>query len=257
MAEIAHYREMHPLPFQITHWVNLIAMIILILTGIEIHYPVIGGIMGLARGMHIFFGLVFFINCIVRIVLAFVVKSSPIGGSRETVTDFWNWLPQKYNRHQLVSWVKYYTFFKKDHPLSAKLGVPQKLSYLLIAVAILFMSYTGFCLWGPTMYVPFFAGFTSLVGGLMKVRIIHYFMMFFFICFTMIHGYLALIDGAALPRLMFFNKESGGYTQDPKTWHFNGYDSLGEEGEDELQAIRELGGGVPAPEEAEEAKASA
>lgn len=226
MAEIAHYKEMHPLPFRITHWVNLIAMALLILTGIYIHYPAFGGLMGLCRGLHFTCGIIFCLNCIIRIVLAFVVKSSPIGGTRETVTDFWNWLPQKYNRHQLGAWIKYYLFIKKDHPLSAKLGVPQKLSYLLIAVMILFMSYTGFALWDVTMDIPFFAGFTTLVGGMMKLRIIHYFMMYFFICFTMIHGYLALIDGMALPRLMFFGKETGGLTQSTETWNFDGYDML-------------------------------
>ncbi|MGI6033100.1 MAG: cytochrome b/b6 domain-containing protein [Coriobacteriales bacterium] len=228
MAEIAHYKEMHPLPFRITHWINLIAMILLVLSGIEIHYPVVAGLMGVARGTHIFCGIVLVINCVMRIILAFFVKSSPIGGTRETVTDFWNWLPQKYNRHQFGAWIKYYLFIKKDHPLSAKLGVPQKLSYLFIAVCILFMGYTGFCLWDVTMDIPFFAGFTVLVGGPMKIRIIHYFMMYFFICFTMIHGYLALIDGMALPRLMFLGKETGGMTQDPETWNFNGYDMIDE-----------------------------
>ncbi len=226
MAEIAHYKEMHPLPFRITHWVNLIAMIILILTGIEIHFPVVPGLMGVARGVHIACGVILLLNCLARIVLAFVVKSSPIGGTRETVTDFWNWLPQKYNRHQLGAWIKYYLFLKKDHPLSAKLGVPQKLSYLLIAVAILFMAYTGFALWDVTREIPFFAGFTDLVGGLMKLRIIHYFMMYFFICFTMIHGYLAIIDGMALPRLMFLGKETGGLHQSLETWNFDGEDEL-------------------------------
>jgi len=138
-----------------------------------------------------------------------------MGGTRETVTDFWNWLPQKYNRHQLGAWIKYYLFIKKDHPLSAKLGVPQKLSYLLIGILILFMGYTGFCLWDVTMNVPFFAGFTFAVGGLMKLRIIHYFMMFVFIIFTMLHGYLVFIEGTANANLMFFGKEHGGLVYDP------------------------------------------
>ena len=226
MAEIAHYKEMHPLPFRVTHWINLIAMIVLILTGIEIHFPVLPGVMGIARGMHIFCGIVLLVNCLARIILAFVVKSSPMGGTREVVTDVWNWLPQKYNRHQLFAWIKYYLFIKKDHPLSAKLGVPQKLSYLLIAVAILFMAYTGFCLWDVTRDAAFFAGFTELIGGPMKLRIIHYFMMYFFICFTMIHGYLAVIDGKALPRLMFLGKETPGLHQSLETWNFDGYDNL-------------------------------
>ena len=39
MAHLAHYREAHPLPFVITHWINLVAMILLIVTGFAIHFP--------------------------------------------------------------------------------------------------------------------------------------------------------------------------------------------------------------------------
>ena len=39
MAHLAHYKEAHPLPFVITHWVNLICMFSLIFTGFYIHYP--------------------------------------------------------------------------------------------------------------------------------------------------------------------------------------------------------------------------
>ena len=227
MAEIAHYKEMHPLAFRITHWVNLVAMILLILSGIEIHYPVLGGVMGLARGLHIFCGIVLVVNCIARIVLAFVIKSSPMGGTRETVTDFWNWLPQKYNRHQLGAWIKYYLFFKKDHPLSAKLGVPQKISYLFIPVLIILMFYTGLALWVPTSEIPFFAAGTSLVGGIMSMRIIHYFMMFVFICFMFIHIYLANVEGIAPTLLMFFHKEHGGLVYDPDIHNIIGEDDMG------------------------------
>ena len=231
MAHLAHYKEAHPLPFRVTHWINLICMILLILSGIEIHYPVIAGLMGVARGVHIGCGIIIVANCIIRIILAFFVKSAPTAGTRETVTDFWTWLPQKHNRHQLGAWIKYYLFLKKDHPLSAKLGVPQKLSYLLVAVALLFMGYTGFCLWGTTMDIPLFAGFTALVGGLMKVRIIHYFMMFFFICFIFIHVYLANVEGLAPSKLMFFGKESRGLTYDTETMNIDGEDLLGEQPE--------------------------
>ena len=32
MAHLAHYKEAHPLIFVVTHWINLIAMIMLILS---------------------------------------------------------------------------------------------------------------------------------------------------------------------------------------------------------------------------------
>ena len=164
MAHLAHYREAHPLPFRITHWVNLISMILLIVTGFCIHFPFWPEFMGIARGVHIFFGFVIFINVIVRIVLAFFVKSAPTGGTREVVTDFKTWLPQADNKHQLGAWIKYYLFFKKDHPLAAKLGVPQKISYLLVPVLLIFMFFTGLCLWSPTANLPFFADMINLMG---------------------------------------------------------------------------------------------
>ena len=212
MAHLAHYDEAHPLPFRITHWINLVAMVFLIISGCIIHFPFVPGVMGVARGAHILFGFVLTINCLVRVIMAFVVKSAPTGGTRAVVKDYKTWLPQADNRHQLGAWIKYYLFMKKDHPQSAKLGVPQKISYLLIPVLILIMFLTGLCIWGPTMVAT--AGLTAALGGTMAVRIIHYFMMFVFIIFIFIHVYLANIEGFAPSKLMFFGKEHEGLHYD-------------------------------------------
>ena len=85
MAHLAHYREAHPLPFVITHWINLVCMVLLIITGFSIHFPFWPEFMGIARGVHVFCGFVLFINCIVRVLMAFFVKSSPTGGTRSRV----------------------------------------------------------------------------------------------------------------------------------------------------------------------------
>ena len=212
MAHLAHYDEAHPLPFRITHWINLVAMVFLIISGCIIHFPFVPGVMGVARGAHILFGFVLTINCLVRVIMAFVVKSAPTGGTRAVVKDYKTWLPQADNRHQLGAWIKYYLFMKKDHPQSAKLGVPQKISYLLIPVLILIMFVTGLCIWGPTMGAT--AGLTAALGGTMAVRIIHYFMMFVYIIFIFIHVYLANIEGFAPSKLMFFGKEHEGLHYD-------------------------------------------
>ncbi len=225
MAHLAHYREAHPLPFVITHWINLVAMIFLIITGFEIHFPV-PEVMGMCRGLHIFFGFVLFINCVVRIILSFFVKSAPTGGTRVTVRDFKTWLPQKDNRHQGGAWIKYYLFIKKDHPLSAKLGVPQKLSYLLIPILIILMFITGLCLWPPAANTEACQGLISLVGGTMSMRIIHYFGMFVFIIFMFIHVYLANVEGTEPSKLMFFRKEHGGLMYDPEKHVIIGQDDM-------------------------------
>ncbi|WP_165249246.1 cytochrome b/b6 domain-containing protein [Adlercreutzia sp. ZJ141] len=227
MAHLAHYREAHPLVFVVTHWINLVCMILLILSGIIIHYPVIPGIMGLCRGLHIFCGIVLFANCLARVIMAFFVKTAPTGGTRKQVPDYKTWLPQADNRHQGIQWVKYYLFLKKDHPLGAKLGVPQKISYLLIPILIVLMFYTGLALWAPTMNFGIFAAGTTLVGGLMNMRIIHYFLMFVFIIFMFIHVYLANVEGFAPTALMFIRKEHGGLVYDPDRHVIVGEDDLG------------------------------
>lgn len=226
MAHLAHYREAHPLPFVITHWINLIAMIILIITGFCIHFPFVPEVMGIARGAHVMCGFILTINAIVRVVLAFFVKTSPTGGTRKQVKDYKTWLPQKDNRHQAVEWVKYYLFLRKTHPLGAKLGVPQKLSYLAIAPLILIMFWTGLCIWAPTMDWGPCLWTLDLVGGAMSMRIIHYFLMYVFICFMLIHVYLANVEGTAPTKLMFFHKEHGGLVYDPDKHNIVGEDNL-------------------------------
>ena len=224
MAHLAHYREAHPTLFVVTHWINLIAMIVLIITGFSIHFPFWPEFMGIAHGAHLLFGFILFLNCIFRVVAAFFVKTSPTGGTRKQVKDYKTWLPQKDNRHQALEWIKYYLFLKKDHPLGAKLGVPQKISYLLIPVLIIVMFWTGLCLWGPTMNLAPMWATTDLVGGLMSMRIIHYFMMYIFIVFMFIHIYLANVEGFAPTALMFIHKEHGGLVYDPDKHNIVGED---------------------------------
>jgi Ni/Fe-hydrogenase 1 B-type cytochrome subunit len=136
-------------------------------------------------------------------------------------------LPQKDNRHQLVPWIKYYLFIKKEHPLGAKLGVPQKICYVLIPWLIFLQGFTGLCLWDTTASIPLFAAATTAVGGAMSMRIIHYFGMFVFIIFTFIHLYLVFIEGTANAKLMLFRKEHGGLVYDPNRMVMVGEDDLG------------------------------
>ena len=210
--------------FVVTHWINLVAMVLLILTGFIIHYPFIAGIMGICRGVHIFCGFILLINMLFRVIAAFFVKTSPTGGTRKQIADYKSWLPQKDNRHQALEWIKYYLFLKKDHPLGAKLGVPPKLSYLAIPILIFLMWWTGMCLWAPVMDMGPFAATVNFVGGAMSMRIIHYYGMFVFICFMFIHIYLANVESFAPTKLMFMHKEHGGLVYDPELHNIVGED---------------------------------
>jgi Ni/Fe-hydrogenase 1 B-type cytochrome subunit len=226
MAHLAHYRQAHPMPFIITHWLNLICMVVLVFTGFYIHFPFFSGFMGLARGAHLFFGYLLFINCLARVVLSFFIKSAPAGGTRKVERDIKGFMPQKDNRHQLGAWIKYYLFFKKDHPLGGKYGVPQKICYVAIPVLICFTFFTGLCLWAPTSLVGPFAFANNLVGGVTIMRIVHNFCMWGFIIFTMIHAYLANVEGFAPSKMMFAWKEHGGLVYDPDLHTIVGEDKL-------------------------------
>jgi Ni/Fe-hydrogenase 1 B-type cytochrome subunit len=177
-----------------------------------------------------FFALLFVANCLVRVVLAFFIKSAPTGGTRKLEKDYKGFLPQKDNRHQLGAWIKYYLFLKKEHPLGGKYGVPQKVTYVLIPVLILLMAFTGLCLWAPTSGVGPFALFNEFVGSIMITRIIHFFFMFVFILFMLLHAYLANIEGLSSSKMMFAWKEHGGLVYDPELHNIVGEDDLGEEG---------------------------
>jgi Ni/Fe-hydrogenase 1 B-type cytochrome subunit len=192
------YREAHPMPFVITHWINVLAMLFLTLSGLYIHYPIFPGFMGVARGTHFFWMFVLCINLTLRIILAFFVKSAVMPDTREQETDIKNWLPQEANRHQMLPWVKYYLFLKKDHPI--------------------FAAYTGFALWAPTSDWAFFAAGTAFFADLfnagggggdpMAIRIVHYWTMWLILIFTAAHVYLANIYNFAPSRMIFAWKES-------------------------------------------------
>ena len=62
---------------------------------------------------------------------------------------------------------------------------------------------------------PTNAWWADMFGGLMNLRIFHYFMMYVFIIFIFIHVYLANVEGVAPTALMFFHKEHGGLVYDP------------------------------------------
>lgn len=211
------YREAHPLVFVITHWINLLAMLFLTLSGFYIHFPIFPGGMGVARGTHFFWMFVLLINLVVRIVLAFTVKTSDMADGTDVGMDARNFLPQKANKGSFFKTIGYYLFLRKNQSAHGKYNPLQKLAYILTIPLTLFAAYTGFCLWGPTMNMPFFAAgtawFASMFnagggGDLMPVRIVHYWTMWAILAFTFIHVYLANIYGFNADKIMFTWEET-------------------------------------------------
>lgn len=212
----SYLRVQHPFIFVLTHWINLLAMIFLTLSGFYIHFPIFGGFMGVARGTHFFWMFVLLFNLILRIVLAFVVKDSNMPDGSNVGLDVWNFAPQKANRGMFLKTIGYYLFVVKDKPEMGKYNPLQKLAYVLTIPLTLLAAYTGFALWGPTSDWAFFAAGSAMVaewfniggGSLMPIRLVHYWTMWAILAFTFIHVYLANIYGFNADKIMFAWKET-------------------------------------------------
>lgn len=212
-------RAEHPIQYVVSHWIHLLAIFFLTLSGFYIHYPLFGGWMSVARGTHQFWFFVLLLNFFFRAFSAFFVKTVTVPGEAPQA-DIKSFLPQSANRHQVWPTLKYYTFVKREAPIQAKYNPLQKFSYgVLVSVLILLAAYTGFCLWGPTSQWAFFQWGTNWVatwfnsgggGDPMNMRIIHYYVMWAFLIFTAVHVYLANIYSFGPSKLMFFWQEEEG-----------------------------------------------
>ena len=162
--------------------------------------------MDLMRDLHFVAMWLVIINLAIRLVLLFTLKTANVKGTREVAGDWATSAPQPENRHQFWETIKYYLFLRKTHPISGKYNPLQKLAYLAMQLLLVLQAITGFAIYGKTDQL--FGSLTTMVGGLMIMREVHYFIMWAFILITMIHVYLsAAEDVEALP-LMFAGKET-------------------------------------------------
>ncbi len=204
----ATYRESHPFPFMISHWIHLLCMVVLVFTGFYIHAPFGDFSMATMRSLHFAAMWLVLVNLVIRVVLAFTWRTSSLKGTRDVVPDYRNFSPQSENRGQFIETIKYYLFIRKTHPATGKYNPMQKLAYLAMAALLVAQGYSGFAIYGPMDQVPVLAAGTALVGGLQNMRTIHYLIMWVFILITMIHVYLSVAEDIDALPLMFYGKET-------------------------------------------------
>lgn len=200
------YKEAHPLPARVTHWVHVLCMIALAFSGFFIHFPFGGLSMHQMRNVHFIAMWLVLINLVVRLVLVFTMKDANVKGTREVAPDWINWIPQPENKGKFFRTITYYLFIQKKHPRTGKYNPLQKLAYVAMQAFLVLQGITGFAIYGPTLGL--FDGLTAAVGGLMVMRMIHYFIMWVFILITMIHVYLSVAEDIEALPLMFLGKET-------------------------------------------------
>jgi Ni/Fe-hydrogenase 1 B-type cytochrome subunit len=209
MAHTYATREEHPLVPRLLHWVHLVSMFILILSGLYIAHPFLPGLMGVMRGAHLIFMWVLIITAIWRLVWAFVGRTAPLG-SRETVRDYKHFGPQRENKGTMGGTIAYYTFMRKDAPRVYKYNGLQKGTYVFWLFLIIAQAITGFAIWGPVQ--QWFLPLSYLVGGPIYMRTIHYVIMWLFVITTAIHIYLSTLHRDQFD-LMFMGRESAPHAE--------------------------------------------
>lgn len=182
------------LPVRIVHWVIVLAIFVLSITGYYIYYPFLisqdrgGFLMATMRFIHEVAGFALIAAFIVRMYWFFM--GNRWAGWREFVPT------SSTQRSDLLNQIRYYLFLRKDpavrlghNPLA---GFTYTIIYLLMFVAIL----TGLALYNRVLggrVLGFFVDWQLWFVSYRTLRQIHFLIMFAFLAFVIHHVYSAVL----------------------------------------------------------------
>lgn len=183
-------------PIRITHWVTVCSILVLVLTGLYIHYPFIRPnpvdtpyMMGRFRYVHYSAGLIFTTSILVRFWWAFV------GNKYAHIRTFYNPF-NKEDRAFIISYVKYYCFMEKKPKHVLTHNPMAQYAYIGIFLVFIFQIFSGLALWSQNdpngaLYGTF--GFMFSIASNQWLRLIHYFVVFVIGVFLIAHIYAAVL----------------------------------------------------------------
>ncbi len=184
------------LPVRIFHWVNATCIFFLIISGLLIAYPPAlaytegaeqyGFWFAYLRFTHYVLGIILIVNFGVRIYWMFA-------GNKFARWN--NYIPlSKRQWRGIYDTVKVDVFLLSPKPIyDIGHNSLAATTYGGIFVVMIAQAITGLCLWSPTAEIVGAHMFESLafkLGGLMVVKQIHFYLMWLFVLFIIIHVYL-------------------------------------------------------------------
>jgi len=182
-------------PIRITHWVNVVCIMILVLTGLYIHYPFMRPnpvdtpyMMGTTRYIHYVTGLIFATSILVRFWWAFA------GNKYASIKTLYNPFNRK-DRKYIISYLKYYLFLEEKPKHVLTHNPMAQYAYIFIFLVFIFQIFSGFALWAqnhPEGNLAVFGFMTSIMSN-QWLRYFHFFTMFITGVFLMAHLYAAVL----------------------------------------------------------------
>lgn len=197
MAEERYYK--HDGIERFTHWTHMADTVLLILSGLQIHYPGfrVFGAMQNARFVHLASGYLFIFLGVFHVYFFFALGKWKIA------------MPHVADAGGIAPVLRYYLFLSREKPDYAKYNALQKFAYAGLFVVSLLQTILGFALYWPAAFAAVLAAF----GGAVSVRIWHTTVMWVFLSFTAVHVYLVLTEDIRLTKAMidgyYFREESG------------------------------------------------
>jgi Ni/Fe-hydrogenase b-type cytochrome subunit len=208
----------HPV-IRITHWINAIALTVMIGSGLQIFnaYPAFarkgetfccypfagkpipkvftfGGWLAGARNWHFAMMWVLVVNGL--IYLAFIYLH---GEWRDLV-------PRRGTARDMWEMVKFYLFVRKDHPRQGKHNALQRMTYFSLPIVTALAVLTGIAIWKPVQFQPL----TMLFGGYDLARAWHFVAMVVIVVLAIGHIFMVFtVDPYSIPSII-----TGGYRED-------------------------------------------
>ena len=109
-----------------------------------------------------------------------------------------------------VAMARYYLRIDKEHPAQGKHNALQKAAYTFILLLGALALLTGFALWKPVQ----FSWLTATFGGFQAARYWHFWTVWLFVGFTIVHVILVFTADPASLRAMISGRYFGRYTAD-------------------------------------------
>ncbi|MFH0924710.1 MAG: cytochrome b/b6 domain-containing protein [bacterium] len=171
----------HTITARICHFIALVSMIFLILTGFNIYAPTkfnLFGNLNNARLVHFIFMYLISFAFLFRFLHSIFITGD--------IKELYFGPKQAF---QLIGLIKYYAcgiFFGWEKPKYGKYNPGQRLLYgLLYPLGLVFMAWTGFVLYWPDKFV----GSIQLVGGLQGIKLLHFIGCWILTILTIGHAY--------------------------------------------------------------------
>ncbi len=192
-------------PVRLTHWINVLAILTLSVTGFYIGAPFMHAyrteqyIMGYMRVVHFVAAYALMLSLVIRLYWAFM-------GNR--YASWRVWFPfSRERRTDLVEAAKFYAFLSRKPPYAVGHTALAGITYFFVYLIIAFEVVSGFAHYSvshpPSIVWTLLGGWLLAVMETSTIRLLHHVAMYILIAFTFVHVYIAWwLDGAAKNGLM-------------------------------------------------------